>query len=239
MRTTLLIARRELTSYLRSWTGYVIIALILFITGLLFNTYGLGNELLSAQVLRTFFFFSSGTIAVACIPLSMRLLAEERQTGTIALLYSSPVTDLQIVVGKYLASVVFLLILLATTVFMPLLVMVNGKISFGHVFSGYAGLLLLGGAILALGTLGSALAGSQIIAVIVTAVMVVSLYCFVFLGQHTERPLNELFGALACFIHFEPFSTGVIHLRDVAYFLGVIYVSLFCATRVLEARRWR
>src|SRR3954453_2764052 len=159
MKPTLLIARRELAAYLRTWTGYIIIAAVLAVDGLLFNAYALGGaDKRSSEVLSLFFYFSSGTTMIAAIFVSMRLVAEERQTGTITLLYSSPVRDGQIIVGKFLSALAFLTILTLATLYMPVMVMIHGKVSWGHVFGGYLGLLLLGSAALAIGTFGSALA---------------------------------------------------------------------------------
>jgi ABC-2 type transport system permease protein len=240
MKAILLIARRELAAYLRTMTGYIIIALMLALTGLFFNAYGLGGvDKRSSDALRVFFEIAQAFTAGSGVFISMRLIAEERQTGTLALLYSSPVRDGEIVVGKFLSSLAFLAIMLAGTVFMPLLIFVNGKISLGHMAAGYLGLLLLGGATLAIGTLGSALARSQVVAVIASSAMVVALYCFVYVAHVTERPLAEVCAAMAFFPHFQPFESGLVHLRDVAYFVVVTYLALFGATRVLEARRWR
>jgi ABC-2 type transport system permease protein len=118
--------------------------------------------------------------------------------------------------------------------------MVHGKLSIGHVAAGYLGLLLLGSAALAIGTLGSTLARSQVLAAILSGLMVVGLIIIWLLGGVTERPLNDVFFALALWgRHFPPFQAGIIHLRDVIYYLAVTYFALFVAVRVLEARRWR
>jgi ABC-2 type transport system permease protein len=170
----------------------------------------------------------------------MRLLAEERQAGTLSLLYSSPVKDRDIVLGKYLAGLAFLAVFLACTVYMPVLIMVNGKVSAGHIFAGYLGLLLLGSASLAVGTFGSALARNQLLAAIITSCMLVGLILCWLLARITEQPLAEVFSALSLWNqHFPPFQSGLVHVRDVAYYLLLTYVALFAATRVLEARRWR
>ncbi len=242
MSATLLIARRELGAYLRSWSGYIIAAAVLIADGLLFNGFVLGaaGEHRSAEVLSSFFYISSGVTMTAAIFLSMRLVAEERQTGTLVLLTSSPVRDREIVAGKFLSALVFLGLILLSTLFMPALIMVNGKLSFGHVAAGYLGLMLLGSAALAIGTLGSALARTQILAAIVSAGMLVSLIVVWWLGTITERPLNDVFVALALWgRHFPPFQAGIINLRDVVYYLAVTYFALYAATRALEARRWR
>jgi ABC-2 type transport system permease protein len=241
MTRTLLIARRELAAYLRTFQGYVIIAMVLAVDGLLFNAYALGGvSKRSSEVLSLFFFFSSGTTLVASVFISMRLLAEERQAGTLALLYSSPVKDHEIVLGKFLSALAFLTLMTLATVFMPLLVMVHGKLSLGHIAAGYLGLLLLGSASLAIGTFGSALARNQVLAAVLSGCMLVALLTCWLLARITEQPLSDVFGALALWNqHFQPFQAGVVHVRDVVYYLLVTYVALFAATRVLEARRWR
>jgi len=234
MNATFLIARRELGAYFRTMTGYVIAAILLLVDGLLFNVLALGGpDKLSAEVLSQFFF-------IAGIFLSMRLLAEERQTGTLVLLTSSPVRDSEIVIGKFLSAFVFLALVIAATIYMPLLVMVNGKVSFGHLFAGYLGLLLIGGAGVAIGTFGSALARTQVLSVIISASIALAMTLAWMMGKVTEHPLNDVFVALALHgRHFPPFQAGSIHVRDVVYYLMVIYIALFGAIRVLEARRWR
>jgi ABC-2 type transport system permease protein len=117
---------------------------------------------------------------------------------------------------------------------------VNGKVSVGHVVGGYLGLLLLGSATLAIGVFGSALVKSQVLAAIISGVIVVFLLLGWYLSRISDRPMSQVFQALDLYtLHFKPFQSGVIHLRDVVYYLAVTYVFLFGATRVLEARRWR
>lgn len=241
MRNVLLIARRELGGYLRGMSGYVIAALMLLIDGLFFNAFAMGEaERRSAEVLRDFFFYSSGLVMIASVLLSMRLIAEERQTGTLVLLTSAPVRDHEVVLGKYLSGFAFLALVTLATVYMPLLILVNGKISWGHLLAGYLGLLLLGGTTLALGTLGSALARTQVLAAIFSGVLVTTMLIAWMLARVTERPFSEFFQSVALYHkHFTPFMQGVVHLRDVVYYLAVIYFTLFVATRALEARRWR
>lgn len=241
MKAVFLIARRELAAYLRTWSGYVILAVMLALNGLLFNAGVLGGqEKRSAEVLALYFQFTSFFVGVSAVLISMRLLAEEVQSGTIHLLYSSPVRDLEIVLGKFLSALVFLAVLLALSVYMPLLVAVNGKVSAGHIAGGYLGLLLLGSACLAVGTFASSLVKSQVVAAVVAGCLLVALMLTWMLALVTEPPLSEVFSAMALYNqHFKPFESGVVHTRDVAYYLAVTYVALFATTRVLEARRWR
>jgi ABC-2 type transport system permease protein len=222
--------------------GYIIAAAVLLVDGILWNAFALGaqQDKHSAEVLSDFFYFSSGTTMIAAVFLSMRLIAEERQTGTLVLLTSSPVRDREIILGKFFSSLTFLAMITLATAFMPALIMINGKLSIGQVGAGYLGLLLLGSAALAIGTLGSALARSQVLAAILSGAMLVGLIVVWLLAGVSERPLNDVFLALALWgRHFPPFQAGVINLRDVAYYLLVTYFALFAATRVLEARRWQ
>lgn len=241
MSTTLLIARRELGGYFRSMTGYVIAGLVLLIDGLLFNAFVLGSgEMYSADVLSQFFYISFGTTVTASVFISMRLLAEERQTGTLVLLTSSPVHDWEIVIGKYLSAIVFLAIITVATIYIPALILVNGKVSLGHLAAGYLGVLLVGSATVAIGAFGSALARNQVLAAIFSGVIVVALIIAHLLARVTDRPLKDMFMALALFArHFPPFQGGAIHLRDVVYYVALTYVALFAAVRVMEARRWK
>jgi ABC-2 type transport system permease protein len=242
MTATWLIARRELGAYLRTMSGYVIAAVVLFIDGILFNVRALGSQQdrLSTEVLSEFFFNSSGLVMAASVFLSMRLLAEERQNGSMVLLASSPVRERDIVLGKFLSAFIFLSLITLAGLFMPMLILVNGKLSVGHVAAGYLGLLLLGSAALAIGTLGSTLARSQLLAAIISGSLLVCLIVVWMVGTVTERPLNDVFFALALWgRHFPPFQAGIIHVRDVVYYLAVTYFFLFVSIRVLEARRWR
>lgn len=241
MRNVLTIARRDLHGYFRTLGGYVIFALVLLIDGLLFNSFALGEvDRKSFEVLSKFFYFSSGTTMIASILISMRLVAEEKQTGTLVLLASSPLSERDIVMGKYLSGVAFMALITLSTLYMPILVLMNGKISWQHLGAGYAGLLLLGATTIAIGTLGSVLARTQVLAVIVSGVMLSVLLTCWLLNKVTEYPFNEIFLELAIYHrHFTAFSAGLIRLADILYYVGVSYVALFLATSVLEARRWR
>lgn len=241
MKTIWLIARRELLATLRSPLGFVVAAMVLALDGLLFNLLALGGgEKYSSEVLAQFFYSLSGTTMVASVFISMRLLAEEHQAGSFPLLLTAPVKDGHIIVGKFLGAFFFLALLTLITLYMPLLVMVHGKVSWGHVFAGYLGLLLLGAAALAIGTFGSAVARSQIVAAFISGALVVALLLFWLLGRAADKPLDDVLSFLALHnMHFRPFMAGKIHLRDIVYYLSVTVFFLSAATRMLESRRWR
>ncbi len=240
MSKALLIARRELGAYARSPLGAVIIAGALLIDGILFYYWGLSQKLLSAEVLSEFFYAASGITMAASIILSMRLIAEERQTHTFTLLNTAPVRDWEIVLGKYLSALGMLTLLTVLTLYMPALIFVNGKVSLGHIAVGYLGLLLIGSASIAMGLFASALTRSQVVAAIVGAAILTALILLWMLAAAVDPPLNEVLAAMA-FHHqnFQGFQKGILELKGVAYYLAVTYFFLLSATKILEARRWR
>jgi ABC-2 type transport system permease protein len=241
MRAALLIAGRELRSYVRSPFGYIVAAATLLIDGLLFEGFALGAEpRLSADVLFDFFYFASGTTMVASILLAMRLVAEERQTGTLVLVNTAPVREWEIVLGKFLAAFGFVVFLTALTAYMPMLILVNGKVSAGHVLVGYLGLVLLGAASVAIGLFGSTIAKTQVLAAITGAGILVAMLLLWLVARVADPPLNTFVAGLA--LHNErqnPFMRGVLQLDNVVYYLAVTYGFLLAATKTLEARRWR
>ena len=241
MRNALLIARREIGSFLGSPVGYIVAAVALLVEGLWFSFLGLSKgTLLSAQVLNVFFEGASGTTMVLAALLSMRLLAGERESGTLVLLNTAPVRESEVVLGKFLAGLAFLTGVAALTVYMPLLIFVSGKVSVGHILVGYLGIILLAAASLAVGLFSSALASSQVVAVLYAGAMLGVLFLVFFIAQGTEPPINTaLFGLSIFHVRQRSFMTGVLKLENVFYYVGVAYFFLFATTKTLEARRWR
>ena len=241
MSGLLLVARRELGAYLNSLWGYLVAAIKLVIDGLLFNAFALGKTArYSSDVLEDFFYFSFGTTVITAVLLTMRLLAEERQTGTIVLVDSSPLSDWQIVGGKFLSALVFLGGVTFISLYMPALIFVNGKVSLAHIASGYLGLMLVASATTAIGTFGSAVAKSQLVAAVISGVIVVLALISWLLAKVTDPPLAEMFSYMSLFErHFQPFQRGRINTEDVVFYLSITFVFLLMSTRVLSARRWR
>ena len=235
------IMRRELGAYLRSPMGYIIIAAVLMVDGLLFNAWAVSSAARkSSDVLEIFFYCASGTTLLASIFISMRLIAEERQTGTLVLLSTSPVRDWELIFGKFLSGWVFLGIIMALTAYMPALVMIHGKVSLGHILAGYLGLMLIGSAALALGTLCSAFAPNQLVAAVAAASIVAAFVLLWLLSRIASPPLDDLIAYLSLHDkHFRPFMRGLVSLADVVFYVSLTYVALLGATRVIEARRWR
>jgi ABC-2 type transport system permease protein len=241
MNAVLLITRRELAAYFSTLSGYVILAGHLLLTGLLFNVYAVGNQpKFSQQVLEHFFYFSSGMAMITAILLAMRLIAEERQLNTLVLLRTAPITERQIVWGKFLSALVFLALTLVLSIYMPALIFLNGKVSVLQIVSGYLGLLLLGATCIAITLLASAWSGSQIMAGAIGGLLVTLLLVVWLLGQVTTEPHKGLFAYIALHnLHFVPFSRGLINLRDVMFYLGTTLLLVEAAVRSLESWRWR
>jgi ABC-2 type transport system permease protein len=241
MRGTLLVARREISAYLRSLLGYIVAAGALLIEGIYFQAYGLGSgPKLSSEVLLRFFDGTCVVTMVAALILSMRLVAGEREHGTLVLLRTAPIRDAEIIAGKFLAAFGLLAMMTAATFYMPLLIFVNGTVSVGHIAVGYAGVLLAGGAALAIGLFASTLAGNQVTAVIGGAAMLVTLSLLFWVARVTEPPVNDFLFALNIYPQRQrPFLNGVLRLENVVYYAAVAYFFLLAATHTLKARRWR
>ena len=236
----LLIARRELSSYLLSTTGWLILGVVLLAQGLLFNALAMDGEKKSFDVLQLFFYFSSGTTIVASIFISMRVFAEEKQLGTLVLLETSPVSEVQIVLGKYLGAWLFLCLLLFLSLYMPVLVVVNGKVTLGHLFAGYVGLVLLGSACVAIGVFASSLAANQVLAAVISGATIIALLLAYRLAREVEGVLGDVVGYLDLFDkHYRSFSRGTIKLGSVVYYLSLTYAALLATIAVIGSRRWR
>ena len=242
MRATSIIFRRELGAYLRSTLGWVVTAVLLLVDGILFQSSALGSgEHLSADVLRTFFLLTGFVSIVGGVALSIRLIAEERQTHSLVLLNTSPVRDVEIIAGKFLSALVFLCIMLALTLYMPKLIMVHGKITWTQVAVGYLGCILVGAAALAIGLFASALTRQQLIAAVAGSAMV-AILCNLFpLAKRLDPPLKDVLSGLDLWWvrYMGNFMNGVLNLKDVIYYLAVIYFFLLLAVKTLEAKRWQ
>ena len=232
---------RELRAYFRSPMGWVIAAAVLFIDGLLFNGFAVGSgKRLSSEVVRDFFYFSSGTTMIAGLLLSMRLFAEELQVGTQVLLRTAPLSDWAIILGKFSAAFIYLSLITLSTLPMLMLVDLHGQVSAGHLLAGYSGLLLVAAASVAIGTLASAVADNQVVAAILGAAILVSLLLCWLLARITEPPISDLLSHLSFFDkHFTAFMDGEIRSPDIAYYVGVTWACLLITSGVQRMRRWR
>lgn len=241
MRATSIIYKRELGRYLRSPIGWIIAAAALLVEGILFQSQALSGEQLSAIVLERYFYYASGIPLFCGVLLAFRLLAEERQNHSMVLLKTSPIRDTEIVLGKFFAALTFLAIIFVLSIYMPLLVKVNGKITFAQIFVGYFGMFLLGSATLAIGIFASSLTRHQIVAALLGAVFVL-IMCMLFpLAKRLDSPVRDVLEQVDLWwIHFQNgFMRGILNLKDVIYYLAVTYFFLLLAVKTLEAKRWQ
>jgi ABC-2 type transport system permease protein len=241
MRATSIIYRRELGHYFRSPLGWIIAAAVLLVDGILFQSQAMTGEQLSATVLERTFYFMSGISTFGGVLLSFRLLAEERQNHSMVLLKTSPIRDTEIVLGKFFAALTFLGLVLLIALYMPLLIKVNGKITWSQIFVGYLGLLLLGSATLAIGIFASALTKQQIVAALLAALFVAVLSFVYLLAKRLDSPVREVLEQVDLWwIHFQNgFMRSILNLKDVVYYIAVTYFFLLLAVKTLEAKRWQ
>lgn len=238
MRNVWTIASRELNSYFVSPIAYVVSAAFLLITGVLFSL--VITSTMDASLNGTFSNVTFILILVAPV-LTMKLLAEEQRMGTLELLLTSPVHDWQVVVGKYLSSLIlFVVMLLAPTLYYLLLLAVFGKPDYGPVLSSYLGVLLLGGAFLSIGVLASSLTQNQVVAGFLGIVVLLIMWIADALSRIVGGgAVGDALTYLSITQHYQDFLSGVIATQNIIYPLSVIAVSLFIATQVLQTRRWR
>ncbi len=232
MTNTLFVIRRELSDYFATPVAYVFIVIFLALLGAL--TFFMGSFFARGQAdLSAFFQFHAWVYMLLIPAISMRMWAEERKSGTIELLMTLPLSLKQVVIGKYLAAVIFASITLALT--FPFWITVNylGDPDNGIIFAGYVGSLLMAAGFLAVGSFISALTKNQVVAFVMTTAL-----CFVLIASGAPIVLGffsgwapkivvEFIASLSFLTHFADVSKGVLDLRDVIYFLSLIAVFLF------------
>ena len=231
------IAWKETKSYFGTPAAYVVGAMFLALTGVFFVS-EITAPFAEADV-RGIVDWASFFIIFLAPLLTMRLLAEEQKLGTLELLLTSPVRDWEVVIGKYLASLLILAAILAATLYYVLLLYVFGSPDTGPILSGYLGLLLYGAAALAIGLLGSSLSGNQIVAAVVGIAILLMLSYVDRIGELVEGVVRQIVEGMSMNSHIVDFTRGVIDLSSVVYFLSLTAVFVFLAIRSLETRRWR
>lgn len=245
MKNIWTIAGREFHAYFGSPVAYIAIAVYLVLLGVTFFfriPFLLPKEgFFEAKeaTLRPLFEWSIFLFTIFLPAISMRLLAEERKMGTLEVLLTLPVTETEVVVGKWLGSVGFLMVALGMTLAYPLLVFALGKPDVGPLIGGYFGVLLVGASYLAVGLLASSWTNSQITAFI-AAIVICSVLTFVdrvpeALGIHAV----EAFQVLSFNHHFRSIARGVIDTRDLVFFASVIVGAIHLAGYTLESRKWK
>ncbi len=254
MRNTLTIYRKELKSYFASWVGYVVIAFFAVIFGYFFYvaTAIFVNQSFQSQMMGRGFpmdmnewvirplMMNVSVIGLFVIPMiTMRLFAEEKRSGTIELLMTSPVRDVEIVLGKWLAAFTFYACVLAISALNLAFLFIYGQPDWKPILVAYLGLLLQGGSLLAIGTFISSLTRNQIIAAGGTFAGCLLLWVFEWIAAYETSNWARVVSYLSVLTHFEPFAKGLLDSKDVIYYLSAIFLGLFLTARSMESLRWR
>jgi ABC-2 type transport system permease protein len=233
MRQAIHIFQKEFKSYFVSPIAYIVIAIFLLVTGwFFFATFFLFGQ----ASLRNFFGLLPIIFAFVIPAITMRLLSEELNIGSYEILLTMPVTITDIVIGKFLASVAFVIALLIPTFAYPITVTALGQLDWGPVVGGYIGAILLGTAFSALGLFASALTRNQIIAFIVGMAICFTLTLIDKMLFFLPRSLLGVFSYLGADFHFQNISKGIIDSRDIIYFLSVCFAGLYAAHLALKEK---
>ena len=237
LANTWIFARRELKTYFNSPIAYIIIVLALVISGWLFF---LDFFLAGQATLRSLLTGWMPMVFLVFVPaITMRLIAEEKKSGTIELLVTLPVTDWEIVLGKYLASLALLAVTILLTISYAITVSLLGDPDGGAIFGQYFGLLLLGAAYLAIGLFASGITANQIVAFLAAIVITAAFFLVDKFTPFFPGPLASILEFLGVNYHFENMARGVIDTRDLLYYASLIFLFLFLAVRALESRKWK
>jgi len=254
MRNVLVIFKKELKSYFASPIAYLLLAIFAVIFGFFFYSatrffvlQGMQMQMMgrgmpmdvNEYVIRPLL-TNASVIGLFLIPMiTMRLYAEEKRSGTIELLMTSPVRDLEIVLGKWLAAVVlYFSILLISGINIGILY-AFGRPDWKPILVGYLGLLLQGGCLLAIGIFISTTTKNQIIAGGATFAVCLMLWVLDWVSAYDQSSWAKVVSYLSVVTHFEPFSKGVIDTKDVIFYLSMIFFGLFLTVRSVESLRWR
>jgi ABC-2 type transport system permease protein len=236
VRNVWAVANRELKSYFLSPLAYIVIALFLLLAGYLFALIlNQGREASLRGLVQNI-----SVLWLFLVPaISMRLLAEEQRSGTVELLLTNPVQEWEIVTGKFLASVMLLLVMLGLTLLYPLFLFIFGNPDRGPLVAGYLGMVLQASAFLAVGLFASSLTQNQIVAAILSFGLLLLLWLSESLGQFLGGTLGTIVSYTSVVNHFQSFPQGVIESKDVIYYLTLIVAGIVLSTLSLQSRRFR
>lgn len=255
MRNIMAITAREMRAYFVSPLAYAIIAVFLAVTGFFFyiNVVNFSNICLQVGnnpaylsqlnvndfVMRQFF----GTMAVIFLlmvpAITMRLIAEEKKTGTAELLLTAPITTLELVIGKFLGGFSVLLAMVTLALLYPLILVLMAEPDIPPILIGFVGMVMMGGAFVAIGLLFSSITENQVIAALASFGTLLILWVIHFPARWVGSSFGELLSYLSLIQHLEDFGKGVLDTTHIIYYFSVIGISLFLTQRVIESRRWR
>jgi ABC-2 type transport system permease protein len=233
MRSLLTLVAKEITALFSSPIAYALIAVYLLLLGYTFSAFLFLNKTSSLVHI----FFQAAVLFLLIVPvITMRQFAEERKTGTLELLLTAPVREIDIVVAKFLASMAVNLVMLALSLTYAFVLEAYGTLDWGPIYSGYLGLVLFTAALVSLGLTISALTANQIVAATVSLGLFLLLWMIDTLGSLLPSPFDNLVLSVSLLAHFTPFATGALYLSDVGFFVSLILLGLFLSVRALARR---
>jgi len=249
------LARKELKGYFASPIAYIVLSMFAVIFGYffysataLFVDYSMRAMMqrgmappmnLNDFIVRPLLMNVSVIILFLMPMITMRLFAEEKRSGTIELLLTSPIRDIEIILGKWLAAMLLYLCLLGVSALNIVFLFLHGKPDWRALLVGYLGLVLMGASFLGLGSFISTLTKNQIVAGSLTFGVFLMLWVMDWVTSYSTGPFGKVLGYLSITTHFEPFAKGVLELKDTIYYLSVIFLGLFLTARSMESLRWR
>jgi len=233
MHRIIYIVKKEFKHYFVSPIAYIVISIFLLVTGwFFFSTFFLYDQ----ANLRNFFNLLPLIFSFVVPAITMRLFAEELNVGSYEILITMPVTFLDVILGKFAASVIFVSALLIPTLAYPISISFLGELDWGPVIGGYIGAIFLGSAFCAIGLFASSVTRNQIIAFIIGMVICFSLSMIDKMLFFFPRSLLGILSYLGTDIHFQNISKGVIDSRDLLYFLSVIFIGLYVTHLTLQEK---
>ncbi len=254
MRNLLAIAGKELRGYFASPIGYVLVGFYALLFGWFFYTLvafferqsmqmsagGPGSAMNVNQMLVAPLLMNATVIMLLVFPLiTMRTYAEEKRSGTIELLLTSPLTDWQIILGKFLGALGLYAVMLAVTLVHVAILFVFGTPEWKPIATGYLGLLLMGGSFLSLGLFISSLTKNQIVAGMITFSVFLLLWVINWVSTFVGPTMQTVLNYLSITEHFDDFAKGIIDTKHVVYYLSFIAAGLFLTMKSVDSERWR
>ena len=252
MTNVLAIAQKELRSYFASPIGYVIMGLFALLFGFFFYNYlaffvrsseqmmmGGGTPNVNQHMIAGLLQNAAVIILFVMQMITMRTYSEEKRSGTIELLLTSPVTDVQIILGKFFGAMGLYAAMLGVTVLYIGMLFFLGNPEWKPIVAGYLGLLLMGGCFISVGLLVSSLTKNQIVAGIATFAVFLFLWVINWIGENAGATTRDIVNYLSITQHFDDFTRGVIDTKHLVYYLSFITFGLFLTAKSVDAERWR
>lgn len=255
MSNAIAIAQKEMKAYFASPIAYIVIGFSAFLFGYFFVVLLLNFDRMSLQAGSGFggpesvnvnqmlispLFMNVSVILLFTLPLlTMRTYAEEKRSGTIELLLTSPLTDLQIVTGKFLGALALYAAMLSVTLVHIGFLFLFGDPEWRPVVTGYLGLLLMGGCLLSLGLFVSSTTKNQIVAGVVTFALTLMLWISNWIASFVSQPMQGVLNYLSITEHLNDFTIGVLDTKHLVYYLSFIAFNLFLTVRSVDTDRWR